>query len=445
MIGKGIAIVASFLGLALGFVPAAADPGAPPGPTAKFCAGCHQPMPSVMLGFLDSISDKARALQMDFGGSKEIVRYTDATLLRNVDGFDALPRYRGKGFRVSFDDVDGQKVATEIVRFDILATITDAEKLTRSQLKQAMQRPGVALFDVRPGKMYQAAHIPGAKSLPAPAFAKLQDRLPADKATPVILYGPGGCLSPTTSLRVKALGYSDVKIYTSGFGDWSRHEPAVTSADWLAAAVAQAPQSVVIIDVRAEVEAAAGHIDGAVNLPLDRLAASRSLLPEQKNAPIVIYGDDKAAAARQLLDWGYHAVRLLPEGFAEWQQAGHAVATGPATRQIVYRPRPRPGSIGVDTLADMAKAPRDDILLVDLRNPDEIKAPSVDHAANIPLDRLGAELATLPAGQMPVFYCPTGARAEMAYTLATKAGRECRYVDAGVTIDQAGRVLVAAQ
>jgi rhodanese-related sulfurtransferase len=96
-------------------------------------------------------------------------------------------------------------------------------------------------------------------------------------------------------------------------------------------------------------------------------------------------------------------------------------------------------------LAEMAKAPRDDVLLVDLRNPDEITAPTIGHAMNIPLDQLESRLAGLAPERMPVFFCPTGARAEMAYNLGTKTGRHCRYVDAGVTIDAAGNVLVAAR
>jgi rhodanese-related sulfurtransferase len=441
---KGFAIVAWFLALSAGLCSAAADPGNPPGPTAKFCAGCHQPTAGVMLGFLDRISDKAHAIQMDFGGHKEILRYSDQTLLRNVASFDALPQFEGKGFRITYDEIDGEKVATEIVRFDILKTIAEDEKLDKQQLKQAMQQAGVELYDVRPSQMYRAAHIPGAKSLPAPAFAQFQSLLPEAKDTPLILYGPGGCLSPTTSLRVKALGYSDVKIYTEGFGHWSKTEYTVTTPDWLAAAT-ETSSGLIIIDVRPEADAAAGHIAGAVNLPLNSLADHRSLFPEQTDAPIVIYGEGKESAARQLLDWGYHEVRVLPVGVAEWQQAGHTVATGPTEQRITYRPEPRPGTVGIDLLAEMAKASRDDVLLVDLRNPEEITEPSIEHVLNIPLDQLEERLPELPADRTPVFYCPTGARAEMAYNLGMKAGRACRYVDVGVIIDQAGNVRLAAR
>ncbi|MGB5834756.1 MAG: rhodanese-like domain-containing protein [Thiohalocapsa sp.] len=198
-------------------------------------------------------------------------------------------------------------------------------------------------------------------------------------------------------------------------------------------------------DVRPAADAAVGHIAGAVNLPLDRFADHRSLFPAQHQAPIVVYGDGKEAAARQLLDWGYHAVRVLPVDVAEWQQAGHAVATGPAEKNITYRPEPRPGTVGINLLAELAKTSRDDVVLVDLRNPEEISEPSIEHAVNIPLEQLEERLAELPSDRTPIFYCPTGARAEMAYNLGTKTGRDCRYVDAGVTIDRAGNVRTASR
>ncbi|MBK5966559.1 hypothetical protein CCR95_21405 [Thiocystis minor] len=145
------------------------------------------------------------------------------------------------------------------------------------------------------------------------------------------------------------------------------------------------------------------------------------------------------------LNKGYHEVRVLPVGVAEWQQTGHPVATGPTEQRITYRPEPKPGTVGIDQLAEMAKASRDDVVLVDLRNPEEITEPLIEHALNIPLDQLEARLAEIPADRIPIFYCPTGARAEMAYNLGMKAGRECHYVDAGVTIDRTGNVRLASR
>jgi rhodanese-related sulfurtransferase len=61
----------------------------------------------------------------------------------------------------------------------------------------------VTVLDVRPTPMYLAAHVPGAASMPAPAVADYPKRLPEDRSTLFMLYGPGGCLAPTTSLRVR--------------------------------------------------------------------------------------------------------------------------------------------------------------------------------------------------------------------------------------------------
>jgi rhodanese-related sulfurtransferase len=287
--------------------------------------------------------------------------------------------------------------------------------------------------------MYQAAHVPGAGSLPATAVAALAERLPADRGAPVVLYGPGGCLAPTTALRVKQLGYTDVKIYPLGLADWVATEYSVTTPKWLRRALDDA-LGVIVIDVREPQDARAGHIRGAVNIPLDDFVASRDLFPPVPKAPIVVYGEDAAQAARQLVDWGYRAVRLLPMSYADWAAAGHPVASGPSAEVIVYDPKPKPGAIRVADFTALAKAPRDGLTLVDLRDEHEIWLPSVAHAVNIPFRELAERMETLPPARIPVFYCPTGARAAMAHSIFANAGRESRFLEPGATVDAEGKV-----
>lgn len=418
----------------------AAGPNLPP--IAKFCAGCHQLEPGTMMGFLDSISTAGRILQMDFLTHKERVRFTDATTLKNVGSLEQIEKYRRKGFKIAFEERDGDKWATQITRFDILKTVAEEEKLSKAAFKDQLGNPEVAIYDVRPPEMYRAAHIHRARSLPAPAIEKLADRLPKDKGAPIVLYGPGGCLSPTTSLRAKALGYTNVKIYTRGFADWVQTEYSVTTPEWLKTAIAE-DIPVVLIDVRQEAVARREHIPGAVSIPLEQLDASREQLPEQRNAPIVIYGADKREAAMRLVSWGYRAVRVLPITFEQWRVAGNPIQTGPTAQRIVYKPLPKPGAIGIDEFRAAAEQSVAGRLLVDVRNPEEVAEATIPNAINIPADQLQHRLSEIPADREPLFFCLTAVRAEIAYNILTDSGRHGRYLDAEIEIDRDGQFRIA--
>lgn len=88
---------------------------------------------------------------------------------------------------------------------------------------------------------------------------------------------------------------------------------------------------VVVLDVRPELEYAAGHIDGARSIPHDRLARSLHSLPKSREivaycrGPYCVYAND---AVRLLRKEGFRA-RRLREGYPEWERAGLPVQ-GPA-------------------------------------------------------------------------------------------------------------------
>ncbi|MDJ0862113.1 MAG: rhodanese-like domain-containing protein [Gammaproteobacteria bacterium] len=408
-----------------------------PLPIAKFCAGCHQPEPGIMRGFLDNISVKAKTIQMSFVSHKDTVRFADATKLKNVKSFEDMRRYKNKGFRIKFREEQDGKYATEITRFAILKTVSAEEKLTKESFKNQFHNENVAIYDVRPPMKYKAAHIPGAKPLPAPAFDKFAKTLPENKDTPLILYGPGGCLSPTTSIRAKSLGYTNVKIYTRGFPDWSKTEYSVTTPDWLKMAINN-DAAFVLIDVRPEETARQGHIEGAVSVPLGRIDESKDSFPRKKNAPIVVYGQGKEEAAKKIISWGYRAVRILPISYAQWKESGNPVQTGPVGTRITYKPKPKPGTITIEEFIKTAKQPPADVLLVDVRNPEETDKGAIEHAVNIPTEQVRQRLTELPSDREVVFFCPNGVRAEMAYNMLKTAGRKSRYLDASIRIDEDG-------
>jgi rhodanese-related sulfurtransferase len=84
--------------------------------------------------------------------------------------------------------------------------------------------------------------------------------------------------------------------------------------------------SAIVLDVRPEEEYQAGHVPGALSVPVDSLEALQGL-PKDKEVvaycrgPYCVFSDE---AVRVLSARGYRASRLT-EGFPEWQAAGYPV------------------------------------------------------------------------------------------------------------------------
>ena len=89
-------------------------------------------------------------------------------------------------------------------------------------------------------------------------------------------------------------------------------------------------RDVVILDTRPVSEYAAGHIAGAISVPVDELQRRLRGLPKDKEyvaycrGPYCVYAD---RAVEVLRSQGRRARRLV-EGFPEWRAAGFPTQTG---------------------------------------------------------------------------------------------------------------------
>ncbi len=128
------------------------------------------------------------------------------------------------------------------------------------------------------------------------------------------------------------------------FGDRSDPEP-VRMQDLLARSRAN---DVIILDARPANEYEAGHIEGAISVPIDELQARLRTLPKDREyvaycrGPYCVYAD----RAVELLVRNKRRARRLIEGFPEWRAAGLPIASGRdtalSTRRRAGRPRWRP-------------------------------------------------------------------------------------------------------
>ncbi|MEB1083484.1 rhodanese-like domain-containing protein [Citrobacter portucalensis] len=79
-------------------------------------------------------------------------------------------------------------------------------------------------------------------------------------------------------------------------------------------------EKVVIVDVRSPEEFAAGHVEGAINIPSDQLAAQAGVLPVDANIVTVcnLGGARSCNAAKQLHQMGYEKAVPLQGGTRAW-------------------------------------------------------------------------------------------------------------------------------
>jgi rhodanese-related sulfurtransferase len=121
--------------------------------------------------------------------------------------------------------------------------------------------------------------------------------------------------------------YAEVDRIVQDFFD-ARDQFEPVDRDELVARVGEG--EAIVLDVRPREEYEAGHISGAVSIPLADLEGRMADLP--RGAEIVAYCRGPycvlAPLAVEVLSAGGFRARRLEEGFPEWRRAGLPVATG---------------------------------------------------------------------------------------------------------------------
>lgn len=121
------------------------------------------------------------------------------------------------------------------------------------------------------------------------------------------------------------------RLVRDHFGDRSASE-AVSMKDLLSRVRSG---QVVVLDTRPPSEFAAGHIAGAISVPVDELDARLRKLPKNREyvaycrGPYCIYAD----RAVEILKRRGRRARRLVEGFPEWKAAGLPIETSAAEAQ----------------------------------------------------------------------------------------------------------------
>jgi rhodanese-related sulfurtransferase len=142
-------------------------------------------------------------------------------------------------------------------------------------------------------------------------------------------------MSPFSAREAEKLGYTNTRVLSSGLPGWKKANGLVVLPKNGLKKMIHEDDSYVLIDLRAQKEAAAGHIMGAVSIPEADLAAAKDKFPQDKSAPVILYNDDQASQETFMLvrGWGYKNASVLNGGAKGWD--GRFFPGEPAS-EIVY-------------------------------------------------------------------------------------------------------------
>lgn len=226
-----------------------------------------------------------------------------------------------------------------IMTLAVHAQGADAEYpiISTDQLKAIVDtKTEVMLIDTRTPTEYREGHIAGAINIPDKNIDKSLGLLPKDKNTLLVFYCNGTKCGKSTKMadRAAAAGHKNMQIYDDGFPVWEEKGlNIVTSPDYakkvettmimpvvLKKLIDSKSQDYVLVDVREESEYKAGHIPGAINIPVDVFASHSYVLPIEKK--IIVYcntGDSSYAAYRKLMKLAFPFIAQA--NFTDWKEA----------------------------------------------------------------------------------------------------------------------------
>lgn len=331
------------------------------------------------------------------------------------------------------------------------------------------------LLDVREvSEVEQNGYIEGAVNIPLREIARNLNLLPG-LDDPIVVYCKVGGRGAMAMVSLQVLGYTNVRNMAGGFDGWVGQDYAIVTDPMPEPVAGEAPaidaelleivddyltnipqgfgnvgvdavftelleNPPFLLDVREISEwETDGYIEGAVNVPLRTVVSNLSQLPEDKDAPIVVYckvGGRGAIGMTVVQMLGYTNVRNMAGGITGWMNAGYAIEGGaaaePAAPAEVVLPTGTPLTAEelqpfvVDYLTNIPQGfssiPAEplqqqigSVFLLDVRELDEYEGGHIEGAVNIPVREVVQNLHLLPPKDAAiVVYCASGHRGVLA-------------------------------
>jgi len=213
-----------------------------------------------------------------------------------------------------------------------LAELPRPAALSPQDVTTLMQH-GVVILDVRPAAAFGAGHVPGAMNIGLGGqFASWAGSLLAID-TPIVIVAEDDTQVEEAVTRLARVGIEHVQGYLDG-GMYAWHQASVAVAT-----IAQIPvdelchqmeegQDVQVLDVRQPGEYTSGHVPGAINIPLARLAERVTPLRREGPTAVICAGGYRSSAATGILArLGFRHLFNVVGGTSAWVNAGYPVET----------------------------------------------------------------------------------------------------------------------
>ena len=387
------------------------------------------------------------------GGARAML----ATAALHTLGYDnainlkgGMGAWGGEGFPTTTEAFVPESATAPDVDADVLAAVDDY----LSNLPQGfgliradglnvelVENPDIVLIDTRSPDEWETGFIAGTEFIWVNEFMSNLDQLPQDLSTPIVVYCGSSYRAGIVTVWLNLLGYEDVRNLVGGINAWVaaglplEGAPEAATVDFDAQAYfndyltnlpgnfnavrvgdvedALATSDPLLLDVRTVDEYTEGHIEGAINIPLNELTQNLDQLPDL-DAEIIIYcgsGHRSALAMAGLNLLGYENAVSLLGGVRAWMGSDLPITDVVATAEVGTAPDFNPALFDiVDTY--MQNIPQgyyivrsdglnvelveEDIFLLDVRTQGEWESGHIQGAVHVPLDMLLSDMSVYP-------------------------------------------------
>jgi hydroxyacylglutathione hydrolase len=189
------------------------------------------------------------------------------------------------------------------------------------------------VIDLRSAADFASAFIPGTVTIPLDKnFLKWAGAL-LDHKKPTYLIVAREDQAARATAALALIGVDKISGWYdhSALDLWRGRHGKLTAIEQLSASQWQHPRKHLVLDVRTATEFRAGHIPGALHIPLGRLPEAAGSLPPDSAVIVHCQGGARSVIALSvLMKLGYRNLINLTGGFADYQSQGLPVEAGSA-------------------------------------------------------------------------------------------------------------------
>jgi len=216
----------------------------------------------------------------------------------------------------------------------VLGAIAMPERVAEHRLP-ALLTSGSAIVDTRPTADFAGGHIPGTLSIPFnrsfPTWAG--SLLDYDRDLYLLVDAAHAGMLERIVQGLRMIGLDRIRGYFGAetLGLWRREGRSVAQVPQMSVAdLAAKRHGLVVLDVRGRTEWDAGHIPGAMHVPLAELKQRLAEIPSDQPVAVHCQGGERSGIAASVLQAaGRREVSNVAGGFGEWLLSGQPTENAP--------------------------------------------------------------------------------------------------------------------